>query len=149
MNDGGAARSGGPAGAGGGGDSGRGTVAAATRQPPRAAKAPWERRWLARGCGTSAARFSSSPRGSKRIARVPARHGRRNRSSARPCFRDEDERRRWFEHQDDLTVDSVVSRMVDDLRARGTINGDRPSDHELVEIINDSYIKYPAARPVE
>jgi hypothetical protein len=63
------------------------------------------------------------------------------------CFRDESERRRWFEHHDDLTAETVVDRMVEDLRARGTIRGDRPPDHELVETIIDSYTRFPAPRP--
>ena len=86
ASDGAAARSGGPAGAGagGGGGSGGGAVAAATRQQPRAAKAPWESSRLARGRGTSAASFSSSSHGSQRSARVPSRHGRRSRSRTHP-----------------------------------------------------------------
>ena len=60
------------------------------------------------------------------------------------CFADEEERRAWFEHRDDLEVEAVVDRLVDDLRARGKIDGDRPADHELVDLIVDEYIRYPA-----
>jgi hypothetical protein len=63
------------------------------------------------------------------------------------CFADEEERRLWFEHSDDLSVETVVDRLVEDLRARGAINGDRPPNHELVDVIIDEYIRYPAATP--
>jgi len=59
------------------------------------------------------------------------------------CFADQAERRAWFEHSDDLDVGMVVDRMVEDLRARGRIDR-RPSDAELVEIIIDEYIRFPA-----
>jgi hypothetical protein len=51
---------------------GAAAVAWATRQQPRAANAPWSRSRLARGRGTSAASFSSSALGAKRMARVRA-----------------------------------------------------------------------------
>jgi len=61
------------------------------------------------------------------------------------CFADEAERVAWREHADDLSVQAVVDRMVDDLRARGVIRGDLPPDRELVETIIDSYVHYPRA----
>ncbi len=42
------------------------------------------------------------------------------------CFEDEHEQRTWREHADDLTLDYVVATLVDDLRARGRIDGDVP-----------------------
>lgn len=59
------------------------------------------------------------------------------------CFADEAERRAWREHGDDLAVETVVDRMVEDLRARGVINGSRPADSDLVELIIDTYIRFP------
>jgi len=59
------------------------------------------------------------------------------------CFADEAERRAWAEHSDDLDVATVVGRLVEDLRARGRIDA-RPSDPELVEIIIDEYVRFPA-----
>lgn len=59
------------------------------------------------------------------------------------CFADDAERRAWAEHSDDLDVETVVARLVTDLRARGRIDA-RPSDPELVEIIIDEYIRFPA-----
>jgi hypothetical protein len=62
------------------------------------------------------------------------------------CFADEAERRAWREHADDLGVDTVVDRMVADLRSRGVLRGQRPPDGELVETLIDAYIHYPRAR---
>jgi hypothetical protein len=62
------------------------------------------------------------------------------------CFTDDAERRRWFEHQDDLTVETVVDRLVADLQTREIIRGPRPPDHELIDILIDSYIPYPQPR---
>ncbi len=61
------------------------------------------------------------------------------------CFADEAERRAWSEHAQDLSVDVVVDRMVDDLRAKGVIRGERPSDRDLVETVIDAYVHYPRA----
>ncbi len=60
------------------------------------------------------------------------------------CFADEAERRAWFAHSDDLSVQFAVDRLVDDLRARGRIEGERPGDAALVDLIIDEYIRFPA-----
>lgn len=60
------------------------------------------------------------------------------------CFESEEARQAWAEHTSDLSVAFVVNRMVEDLRERGVITGDRPSDDDLVEILIDSYIRFPA-----
>jgi hypothetical protein len=62
------------------------------------------------------------------------------------CFRDDAERQAWLGHADDLGVERVVDRLVDDLRERGRID-ERPSDLVLVETIIDEYIRYPAPAP--
>jgi hypothetical protein len=59
------------------------------------------------------------------------------------CFADADDKRRWSEHADDLTVDFVLDRMLADLRRRGKVQGDPPRDQALVELIIDEYIHYP------
>jgi hypothetical protein len=59
------------------------------------------------------------------------------------CFADEAERRAWSGHTDDLDVATVVDRLVDDLRRRGRIDA-RPPDAELVDLIIDEYIRFPA-----
>jgi len=62
------------------------------------------------------------------------------------CFADEDERRAWLAHADDLSVDAVVDRLVADLQTRGTLGDRRPPEHELVDILIDEYIRFPAPR---
>ncbi len=64
------------------------------------------------------------------------------------CFEDVHEQRTWREHADDLTIDYVVSRFVDDLRARGRIEGDVPGNPELALLIIDEYIRFPAPQTV-
>ena len=59
------------------------------------------------------------------------------------CFADAAERRAWKEHTDDLALDAILDRLVDDLRERGRINGDRPAPTDLALIIIDEYIKFP------
>jgi hypothetical protein len=60
------------------------------------------------------------------------------------CFADAAEQRAWAQNSDDLSVTAVVDRLVDDLRERGVITGDRPSDTVLVDLLIDSYVHYPA-----
>ncbi len=59
------------------------------------------------------------------------------------CFESEAERRAWSEHTDDLSVEFVVGRMLADLRSRGIFEGERPLDASLVELLIDSYIRFP------
>jgi hypothetical protein len=59
------------------------------------------------------------------------------------CFKDEDEQRSWRQHADDLTLDLVVDRMVDDLRTRGRIERDVPGHPDLALLIIDEYIRFP------
>ncbi len=59
------------------------------------------------------------------------------------CFRDDAERRAWQTRTDDLRVDDVVDRLVDDLRARGRIEGERPGDLTLVDMLIDEYVRFP------
>ena len=62
------------------------------------------------------------------------------------CFEDEAEQVAWREHADDLTIDAVVARFVDDLRERGRLD-DSPVTvgPELGQLIIDEYIKFPAS----
>jgi len=60
------------------------------------------------------------------------------------CFADEAERRAWREHQADLSVASVLDRLLADLAARGVIRGTRPSEAELPDLLIDTYVRYPA-----
>ena len=58
------------------------------------------------------------------------------------CFADEAERRAWRTNVDDLRVEAVVDRLVEDLRERGRID-ERPGDAALVELLIDEYIHFP------
>ncbi|MGH9033229.1 MAG: hypothetical protein ACRDZV_13975, partial [Acidimicrobiia bacterium] len=60
------------------------------------------------------------------------------------CFADDDERAAWRSHTDDLELDWIVARLVDDLRARGRVTGATPPSRELAETIIDEYIKFPS-----
>ena len=58
------------------------------------------------------------------------------------CFADEDEVRINDAHTDDLTLEQILSRLVDDLRRRGRISS-RPDDDTLAHMILDEYIRFP------
>ena len=59
------------------------------------------------------------------------------------CFRDEAERDAWRDHSRDLETDAVLRTLCDDLRQRGRIGRERPSNRELAEILVDEYVKFP------
>jgi ribosomal protein L24 len=61
------------------------------------------------------------------------------------CFADEAERRAWRNHTDDLELDVILDRLVDDLRARGRIDGERPQPNDLALMMIDEYIRFPGA----
>ncbi len=63
------------------------------------------------------------------------------------CFADERERATWREAPDDLPLDVIVDRLVDDLRARGRVDGDVARDGELGLALIDEYIHFPAPAP--
>jgi hypothetical protein len=62
------------------------------------------------------------------------------------CFRDEEEKRAWSDHSDDLRVDFVLERMLADLRGRGRLEGEVPSGQALAELLIDEYVHYPEPR---
>jgi hypothetical protein len=62
------------------------------------------------------------------------------------CFADEREQHSWREHADDLSVQAVVDRLLADMKQRGAIaQTERLTDHDLVERIIDTYIRFPPA----
>jgi hypothetical protein len=62
------------------------------------------------------------------------------------CFEDAAEQAAWREHADDLTIDAVVDRFVDDLRDRGALpDGPVTVGPDLGQLIIDTYITFPAA----
>jgi hypothetical protein len=60
------------------------------------------------------------------------------------CFADDAERRSWEQHSDDLQLDAILDRLLDDLRARGSVRGDRPAPTDLALLLIDEFIKFPA-----
>jgi len=61
------------------------------------------------------------------------------------CFADDDERVAWRDHADDLTVDLILDRLVDDLVARGRVEPDVARDDALGQLLIDEYIRFPNA----
>ena len=59
------------------------------------------------------------------------------------CFRDEAERDAWRDHADDLTVATVVDRLVDDLQERGRVDRDVARNSELGLLMIDEYVRFP------
>jgi hypothetical protein len=59
------------------------------------------------------------------------------------CFADEAEREAWRTSADDLSLELVLETLEEDLRARGRIDGDRPPQKELAEILVDEYVDFP------
>src|SRR5215470_11981878 len=53
------------------------------------------------------------------------------------CFADDAERRAWREHTDDLQLEAILDRLVEDLRSRGRITSARPSPTDLALLIID------------
>ena len=60
------------------------------------------------------------------------------------CFADERERDTWRAGGDDLSIDVVLNRLIDNLRAVGRITGPLPAKTELALMIIDEYIVFPA-----
>jgi hypothetical protein len=58
------------------------------------------------------------------------------------CFQDEGERDLSRDHSDDLGLDFVLARLIDDLRARHRIDGDVPEPQDLAPIILDEYVRF-------
>ena len=86
--------------------------------------------------------------GDREIARYPWSALRFSISWKAYCFANEAEQRAWREHADDLLVAAVVDRLLADMRRRGALGEDeRLTDHDLVERIIDTYIRFPPARP--
>jgi hypothetical protein len=63
------------------------------------------------------------------------------------CFADDDERRAWSDHRDDLSLDSILDALEADVRERGLLDGERPPDVEFGKLLIREYVKFPAAQP--
>ncbi|HTL86841.1 MAG TPA: hypothetical protein VL856_16780 [Acidimicrobiia bacterium] len=60
------------------------------------------------------------------------------------CFVDDAERDAWREHTDDLTLDVILDRLIDDLASRGVVARDVERDGKLGQLLIDEYIRFPA-----
>jgi hypothetical protein len=63
------------------------------------------------------------------------------------CFADARERDAWRDHVEDLTVDRIVDTLVEDLRARGRVDGNIARDAQLGRLLIDEYIRFPVVAP--
>jgi len=61
------------------------------------------------------------------------------------CFESEHERDTWREHRDDLTLDVILDRLVDDLVGRGLVASDVERDAALGQLLIDEYIRFPVS----
>ncbi len=59
------------------------------------------------------------------------------------CFRDEDERATWRQGSDDLHLDFILDRLMQDLRRRDRVNGTRPDDTNLAKMLIAEYVRFP------
>jgi len=57
--------------------------------------------------------------------------------------RDEAERETWKTASGDLSIDTVLGTLCDDLRERGRLEDTRPPNRELAEILVGEYVKFP------
>lgn len=64
-------------------------------------------------------------------------------SSKAYCFRDEAERSAWRDRSRDLNIDTVLDQLCADLRERGRIGDERPSNRALAELLVYEYVKFP------
>ena len=62
------------------------------------------------------------------------------------CFADDEERKVWFEHADDLSLQTILERLVADLCDRGRLPSPEHglSESELGRLLIDEYVHFPA-----
>jgi hypothetical protein len=65
------------------------------------------------------------------------------------CFTDEAERDAWRANTDDLSLETILGTLVDDLVARGRLAAgeERPADAELGRLLINEYVRFPAPTP--
>lgn len=59
------------------------------------------------------------------------------------CFADEAEQRAAHDHGDDLSRERVLTTLIEDLRARGRIEGDAPEGNDLAMLLMREYVRFP------
>jgi len=62
------------------------------------------------------------------------------------CFADAPERDAWRSHADDLALEPILGRLVEDLRARGRVRGERPPLTDLALLLIEEYVRFPPAQ---
>jgi hypothetical protein len=60
------------------------------------------------------------------------------------CFADEEEQATWRANADDLTLEVVLARLLEDLRERGVLRGDPPEDPDLSRLLVETYVAFPS-----
>ena len=65
------------------------------------------------------------------------------------CFTDDAERDAWRTKTDDLSLETILDALVDDLVAHGRLEAGaaRPPDAELGRLLIDEYVRFPAPTP--
>jgi hypothetical protein len=59
------------------------------------------------------------------------------------CFRDAHERDAWRDHRDDLTLEAILDRLIEDLRSRDRVSGDVARDGALGQLLIDEFVTFP------
>ena len=59
------------------------------------------------------------------------------------CFKDEAEEALWRSGSDDLSIDFILNRLEDDLRAKGVLSGERPDPTAFATMMVNHYIRFP------
>ncbi|MEO8602839.1 MAG: hypothetical protein ABI629_09700 [bacterium] len=62
------------------------------------------------------------------------------------CFADDAERQAWRSHRDDLALEPILDRLIDDLRARGRLTGAPPPLTDLALLLIEEYVRFPPAQ---
>jgi hypothetical protein len=65
------------------------------------------------------------------------------------CFTDDAERQAWATHADDLSLETILDRLVADLCDRGVLTNPAHglSDADLGKLLIDTYVQFPAPQP--
>jgi hypothetical protein len=59
------------------------------------------------------------------------------------CFKDETEENLWRSGSDDLSIEFILNRIEDDLRAQGVLTGARPDPTAFATMMVNHYIRFP------
>lgn len=59
------------------------------------------------------------------------------------CFKDEAEEALWRSGSDDLSIEFILNRLEDDLRAKGVLTGARPDPTAFATMMVNHYIRFP------